>query len=108
FIEKARHIEVQVIGDGKGDAVHLYERDCSIQRNNQKLLEEAPAAILSDEERKYITETTRDAMKQLKYRGDGTVEYLYVEKVKKFNYFEMKPHIKMNITIIDDENVNTI
>ena len=82
FIEKARHIEVQVIGDGKGDAVHLYERDCSIQRNNQKLLEEAPAAILSDEERKYITETTRDAMKPLNYRGAGTVDYLYVEEEK--------------------------
>lgn len=102
FIEKARHIEVQVIGDGKGDAVHLYERDCSIQRNNQKLLEEAPAAILSDEERKYITETTRDAMKQLKYRGAGTVEYLYVEEEKKFYFIEMNTRVQVEHTITEE------
>jgi len=102
FIENARHIEVQVIGDGKGDAVHLYERDCSIQRNNQKLLEEAPAAILSDEERKYITETTRDAMKQLKYRGAGTVEYLYVEEEKKFYFIEMNTRVQVEHTITEE------
>src|SRR5699024_8118361 len=59
YISKARHIEVQVVGDGSGDAVHLYERDCSIQRNNQKLIEEAPAQILSVKSRNFITETTR-------------------------------------------------
>lgn len=101
YIPKARHIEVQVVGDGKGDAVHLYERDCSIQRNNQKLIEEAPAQILSEESRKYITETTRDAIAKLEYGGAGTVEYLYVEEEDAFHFIEMNTRIQVEHTVTE-------
>lgn len=101
YIPKARHIEVQVVGDGKGDAVHLYERDCSIQRNNQKLIEEAPAAVLSDDSRKFITETTRDAIAKLEYGGAGTVEYLYVEEEDEFYFIEMNTRIQVEHTVTE-------
>ena len=83
YIPNARHIEVQILGDGKGHAVHLFERDCSIQKNNQKLIEEAPAMVLEDETRKYITTLTAEVMGKLQYESAGTVEYLYVEEEKK-------------------------
>ncbi len=102
YIEKARHIEVQVVGDGKGDAVHLYERDCSIQRNNQKLIEEAPAQILSDDSRKFITETTRDAIAKLEYGGAGTVEYLYVEEDDDFHFIEMNTRVQVEHTVTEE------
>lgn len=102
YIPKARHIEVQVVGDGDGNAVHLYERDCSIQRNNQKLIEEAPAQILTDESRKFITETTRDAIAKLKYGGAGTVEYLYVEEEDEFHFIEMNTRVQVEHTVTEE------
>ncbi|WP_020007952.1 acetyl-CoA carboxylase biotin carboxylase subunit [Salinicoccus albus] len=99
FIPKARHIEVQVVGDGQGNAVHLYERDCSIQRKNQKLIEEAPASVLSSESRKYITERTSKAVAELGYEGAGTVEYLYVEAEDAFYFIEMNARIQVEHTI---------
>lgn len=102
YIPKARHIEVQVVGDGKGDAVHLYERDCSIQRNNQKLIEEAPAHILSSDSRAFITETTRDAIAELNYGGAGTVEYLYIEEEDKFYFIEMNTRVQVEHTVTEE------
>ena len=102
FIERARHIEVQVVGDGQGHAVHFYERDCSIQRNNQKLIEEAPAAILDDESRKDITERTAEAVAKLNYRGAGTVEYLYVEEEDAFYFIEMNTRIQVEHTVSEE------
>ncbi|WP_430458872.1 acetyl-CoA carboxylase biotin carboxylase subunit [Salinicoccus roseus] len=102
FIEKARHIEVQVVGDGQGHAVHLYERDCSIQRNNQKLIEEAPAAVLDDASRKDITERTAEAVAKLNYRGAGTVEYLYVEEEDAFYFIEMNTRIQVEHTVSEE------
>lgn len=102
YIPKARHIEVQLIGDGKGNAVHLYERDCSIQRNNQKLIEEAPAQILSEESRDFITETTREAVAKLKYSGAGTVEYLYIEDEEKFYFIEMNTRVQVEHTVSEE------
>lgn len=102
YIPKARHIEIQVIGDGKGGAVHLFERDCSIQRNNQKLLEEAPATILSDKERADITETTRAAIAKLKYRGAGTIEYLYVPNEERFYFIEMNTRVQVEHTVTEE------
>lgn len=102
FIPKARHIEVQIVGDGKGDAVHLYERDCSVQRKNQKLIEEAPASILSEESRNYITERTRKAVAELEYEGAGTVEYLYVEEEDAFYFIEMNARIQVEHTISEE------
>ncbi|CEA03691.1 Biotin carboxylase [Jeotgalicoccus saudimassiliensis] len=102
YIPKARHIEIQVIGDGKGGAVHLFERDCTIQRNNQKLLEEAPAVILSDKERSDITETTRQAVAKLNYRGAGTIEYLYVSAEKRFYFIEMNTRVQVEHTVSEE------
>lgn len=102
YISKARHIEVQVVGDGNGGAIHLYERDCSIQRNNQKLIEEAPAHILSCESRRFITETTRDAIAKLGYGGAGTVEYLYVEEEDEFYFIEMNTRVQVEHTVTEE------
>lgn len=102
YIPKARHIEIQVIGDGKGGAIHLFERDCSIQRNNQKLLEEAPATILSGKERADITETTRQAIAKLNYRGAGTIEYLYVAEEKRFYFIEMNTRVQVEHTVSEE------
>ena len=101
FIPDARHIEVQILGDGKGHAVHLFERDCSIQNHNQKIIEEAPAVILDDETRTYITELTAEVMGKLEYESAGTVEYLYVEKEKTFYFMEMNTRIQVEHTITE-------
>lgn len=102
YIPKARHIEIQIIGDGSGGAVHLFERDCSIQRNNQKLLEEAPATILSGKERSDITETTREAVAKLNYRGAGTIEFLYVAEEKRFYFIEMNTRVQVEHTVSEE------
>lgn len=99
FIPDARHIEVQILGDGKGHAIHLYERDCSIQNHNQKIIEEAPAVILDEQTRNYINQLTAEVMGKLNYESAGTVEYLYVEKEKKFYFMEMNTRIQVEHTI---------
>lgn len=99
YITDARHIEVQIIGDGKGKAVHLFERDCSIQNRNQKMIEEAPAMILDDKTRNYINELTAKVMGELNYESAGTVEYLYVESEKKFYFMEMNTRIQVEHTV---------
>jgi acetyl-CoA carboxylase biotin carboxylase subunit len=77
YLSKPRHIEIQVFGDGKGNAIHLGERDCSLQRRHQKVLEESPSPALNAEQRRTIGMTVSKAMQKLKYRGAGTVEFLY-------------------------------
>lgn len=99
FITNARHIEVQILGDGNGNTVHLYERDCSIQNHNQKLIEEAPAMVLDDDTRKYITELTAKVMGDLNYESAGTVEYLYVEEENEFYFMEMNTRIQVEHSV---------
>lgn len=77
YLSLPRHIEVQVLGDGQGNAIHLGERDCSLQRRHQKVLEESPSPALNDEQREEIGEICAAAMRKLNYRGAGTVEFLY-------------------------------
>src|ERR671917_1583823 len=77
YLEKPRHIEIQVLGDGKGHAVHLGERDCSLQRRHQKVWEEGPSPALNTEMRERIGSTVARAMRELNYLGVGTVEFLY-------------------------------
>src|SRR5690606_32011607 len=77
YLTKPRHIEIQVFGDGQGNAVHLGERDCSLQRRHQKVWEEAPSPALNAASRKKIGETVAAAMRKLKYRGAGTIEFLF-------------------------------
>jgi len=93
FLEKPRHIEVQVFGDGKGNAVHLGERDCSLQRRHQKVMEEAPSPALNAEARKAIGATVAKAMQKLGYRGAGTVEFLYEDGA--FAFIEMNTRLQV-------------
>ena len=93
YLTHPRHIEIQVFGDGKGNAIHLGERDCSLQRRHQKVLEEAPSPALNAEQRKKIGMTVANAMKKLKYRGAGTVEFLYEDG--EFYFIEMNTRLQV-------------
>jgi acetyl-CoA carboxylase biotin carboxylase subunit len=97
YIEKhlsaPRHIEIQVLGDGQGRAIHLGERDCSLQRRHQKLLEESPSPALNAEEREAIGATVAKAMRELRYTGVGTVEFLYERE--EFHFIEMNTRIQV-------------
>ena len=77
FLDRPRHVEIQILGDGKGRAVHLGERDCSIQRRHQKLIEEAPSTVLDTNTRNRVGEQVSAAMREIGYRGLGTVEFLW-------------------------------
>ncbi|GGF31629.1 acetyl-CoA carboxylase biotin carboxylase subunit [Aliidongia dinghuensis] len=93
YLNAPRHIEVQVLGDGHGNAIHLGERDCSLQRSHQKILEEAPSPILKPEARKHIGDIAIRAMQTLKYRGAGTLEFLYQDG--QFAFIEMNTRIQV-------------
>ena len=93
FLQRPRHIEVQVLADGQGHAIHLGERDCSIQRRHQKIIEEAPAPGLKEQERQYIGQICVNACEQLQYRGVGTFEFLYEEG--EFFFIEMNTRIQV-------------
>src|SRR5207253_2994470 len=77
YLERPRHIEIQVLGDGQGNAIHLGERDCSLQRRHQKVWEEGPSPALNASMRNRIGEMVAKAMRDLQYLGVGTVEFLY-------------------------------
>ena len=93
YLEKPRHIEIQVLGDGRGDAVHLAERDCSLQRRHQKVLEESPSPALNEEQRDRIGMIVANAMKKLQSRGAGTIEFLYENG--EFYFIEMNTRIQV-------------
>ena len=94
FLEEPRHIEVQVLGDGHGNIVHLFERECSIQRNNQKVLEEAPSPSISEETRKAICKAGVAAAKAVNYEGAGTIEFL-LNPDQSFYFMEMNTRIQV-------------
>ncbi len=93
FLEKPRHIEIQVIGDGAGNAVHLGDRDCSLQRRHQKVLEEAPAPGISLKSQESIRRTCIQACKNMKYKGAGTLEFLYQDE--NFYFIEMNTRVQV-------------
>ncbi len=104
FIEKCvlhpKHIEVQVIADQHGNAIHLYERDCSVQRRNQKLIEIAPSPQLNDEQREYIGALAVKAAKAVNYENAGTVEFL-LDKENNFYFMEMNTRLQVEHTITE-------
>ncbi|AWB21408.1 acetyl-CoA carboxylase biotin carboxylase subunit [Methylobacterium currus] len=93
YLEKPRHIEVQVLGDGRGNAIHLAERDCSLQRRHQKVWEEGPSPALNAEMREQIGGTVARAMQELGYSGAGTIEFLYEDG--QFYFIEMNTRIQV-------------
>ena len=93
YLDRPRHIEIQVLGDGAGNAIHLGERDCSLQRRHQKIWEEAPSPALNAEDRDRIGRTVAEAMRALGYRGVGTVEFLYEDGW--FYFIEMNTRLQV-------------
>ncbi len=93
FLQKPRHVEVQILADGFGGAIHLYDRDCSLQRRHQKVIEEAPAPNLPEEARQEILAACVKACKQMQYRGAGTFEFLFEEE--EFFFIEMNTRVQV-------------
>ena len=101
FIEDPRHIEIQIIGDNTGKACHLSERDCSIQRRHQKLVEETPSPFMTDELREAMGKAAVQAAESVKYEGAGTVEFL-VDKHRNFYFMEMNTRIQVEHPITEE------
>jgi acetyl-CoA carboxylase, biotin carboxylase subunit len=93
FLENPRHVEIQVLGDGQGNALYLGDRDCSMQRRHQKVIEEAPAPGIPDEIRQQVAETCIKACQLMKYRGAGTLEFLYQDE--QFYFIEMNTRVQV-------------
>ncbi|WP_455477595.1 acetyl-CoA carboxylase biotin carboxylase subunit [Bartonella sp. B41] len=99
YLEKPRHIEIQVMGDGAGNAIHLGERDCSLQRRHQKIWEEAHSPALNENERKKIGDIVAKACAELSYRGAGTIEFLYENG--EFYFIEMNTRLQVEHPITE-------
>ena len=93
YLGNPRHIEFQVFGDGRGGAIHLGERDCSLQRRHQKVLEEAPSPVISDEDRTRMGGVCAQAMREMQYRGAGTIEFLWEDG--EFYFIEMNTRLQV-------------
>jgi len=95
FVENARHIEVQIFGDGQGHVIALGERDCSVQRRNQKVIEETPAPHLNDEQRTYIQQIAIQLMQSVQYRSAGTVEFVMDTDTQQFYFLEVNTRLQV-------------
>jgi len=102
YVERARHVEVQVLGDGKGGILHFGERDCSMQRRYQKMVEEAPAAILSDTVRSRLHQAAVDLLAPIRYRNAGTVEFLYDMDRDEFYFMEVNARIQVEHPVSEE------
>ena len=102
FLEDAAHIEVQILGDKYGNILHLYERDCSLQRRHQKIIERAPAHFLDDKIRKNICDAAIKIAKEVNYFGAGTVEFLFDKNTSEFYFIEVNPRIQVEHTVTEE------
>ena len=102
FLEDAAHIEVQILGDKHGNIVHLYERDCSLQRRHQKIIERAPAHFLKENSREDICVSAVKIAKHVNYCGAGTVEFLYDKNSNKHYFIEVNPRIQVEHTVTEE------
>ena len=100
YLKNPKHIEIQIIGDNFGNMIHLGERDCSMQRRNQKLLEETPSKIIDQKTRDYIGNLTVEALKKIQYSGAGTVEYLYENN--EFYFMEMNTRLQVEHPVTEE------
>ena len=100
FLENPKHIEVQILGDAHGNVVHLFERDCSIQRRHQKLIEFTPSLALTEEKRQAICDDAVRISKAVNYKNAGTVEFL-VDKEGNHYFIEMNPRIQVEHTVTE-------
>ena len=100
FIENPRHIEVQIMADEHGSVIHLGERDCTVQRNNQKMLEETPSEVITDKLRQKMGKITVNALKEIGYSNVGTIEYL-LDKNKDFYFMEMNTRVQVEHPITE-------
>ena len=102
LVERARHVEAQILGDGQGKAVHLFERDCSVQRRNQKVVERAPAPYLSEEQRQELCGYALQIANETNYLGAGTVEFLMDIDTGAFYFIEVNPRVQVEHTVTEE------
>src|SRR6056297_833442 len=102
MITRARHVEVQILGDKHGEMYHLYERDCSVQRRNQKVVERAPAPYLTEAQRAEICELGYRICKHVNYECAGTVEFLMDMETDRFYFIEVNPRVQVEHTVTEE------
>src|SRR5258707_11286970 len=101
FLPRARHLEVQILADAHGNLLQLYERDCSVQRRHQKVVEVAPAANLPASVRNELCDAAAQLARKAKYRNAGTVEFLYDVDSRKWYFIEVNPRIQVEHTVTE-------